>query len=142
MRTFKTSRYIGKRSIAALTLLLATFLAVAQTSPAQAAATKKVCAPKKCVKVKKSRYCYPGDKCGKRVYRKLRNGEYCSPSVGCVTYKGQDYKYIGGPKMTAKQRSQARKCAASLGVSGLGFIGAGPTGVTILGVVVSAWGCS
>lgn len=140
-----TDRWVrGKRSIAmlALALAIATLLPMAQASPAEAAATKKVCAPKKCVTVKTSKYCYPGKGCGKYQYRATRPGEYCSPSVGCVTYRGKGYKYIGGPKMTAKQRSQAQKCAASLAVSGLSFIGAGPTGVTILGAAVSAWGCS
>ncbi|NLU70158.1 hypothetical protein [Streptomyces sp. HNM0574] len=130
------------RSLAALALVLAMFLTAAQASPAQAATTKKVCAPKKCVKVKKSKVCYPGDGCGKRAYKPWPAGSYCSPSVGCVSYKGKNYRFVGGPKMTPKQQDQARKCAASLGVSGLGFIGTGPLGVTILGVVVSVWGCS
>ncbi|MDK1473747.1 hypothetical protein QNO07_09990 [Streptomyces sp. 549] len=142
MRTFATGRYFDRRSFAALAFLLATILTAAQSSPAQAAAMKKVCAPKKCVKVKKSRICYPGDGCGKRAYRELPATTYCSSSVGCVSYKGKKYRFVGGTKMTPEQQTQAQKCAAGLGVAGLGFIGAGPTGVTILGVVVSAWGCS
>ena len=43
-------------------------------------------------------------------------------SPACVSYKGQNYRFVGGPKVTEKQKSQARKCAASLGVSGLGFL--------------------
>ncbi|MGW8378492.1 hypothetical protein [Streptomyces sp. ODS28] len=142
MRAFATGMYVGRRSVTVLALLFAAFLVAAQAGPAEAAATKKVCAPKKCVKVKKSKYCYPGDGCGKRAYKRLPDTEYCSPSVGCVSYKGKNYRFVGGPKMTPKQQDQARKCAAGLGVAGLGFIGTGPTGITVLGAVVSAWGCS
>lgn len=119
--------------------------AVAMTAASQntaaAAAPRRVCAPSgKCVTT--NNYCYPGEGCGRFAYRAARAGEYCSSSVGCVTYRGKNYFYVGGPVMTPAQRTQALKCAASLAVSGLGFIGSGPGGVTILGVIVSIWGCS
>ncbi|MBC9729553.1 hypothetical protein [Streptomyces sp. TRM68367] len=133
-------------AIALLALLAALTLTVGQATTANAASTKRVCAPSgKCVKVKKSQYCYPAKQgCGKTMYREARPGEYCSSSVGCVTYKGKNYFYTGGPKLTAKQKTQAQKCAASLGVSWLGAlgIGGGPAGVTVLGVAVALWGCS
>lgn len=64
----------------------------------------------------------------------------CSPSVGCVTYKGKIYRYIGGPAMTSAQEAASQKCASSLGVTWLGAISSGPIGITILGVAVSLWG--
>lgn len=131
--------------IAMFAILAALFVTVGQASPAAAATTKRVCAPSgKCVKVKTSQYCYPGKKgCGKAMYREARPGEYCSSSVGCVTYKGKNYFYTGGPKLTDAQKLSSQKCAASLGVTWLGAIaGGGPVGITILGVAVSLWGCA
>lgn len=114
---------------------------VVSSEAALTAAPRRVCAPSgKCVTT--NNYCFPGDGCGKHAYREARPGQYCSSSVGCVSYRGKNYFYVGGPSMTAAQRTQALKCMASLGVAGLGFIGTGPGGVTILGVVVSIWGCS
>lgn len=133
-------------AIAMFAVLAAVFVTVGQATPASAATTKRVCAPSgKCVTVKKSQYCYPAKQgCGKTMYREARPGEYCSSSVGCVTYKGKNYFFTGGPKVTAAQQTQARKCAASLGVTWLGAlgIGGGPVGVTVLGVAVTLWGCS
>ncbi|WP_330317593.1 hypothetical protein [Streptomyces platensis] len=127
--------------MATLSIFAAVMMAVALASPAEAA-SRKVCAPKKCVKVPASKYCYPGKGCGKRVYRDARPGEYCSSSVGCVSYKGKNYFYIGGPKLTDKQQLQVQKCASSLGVTWLGAAGTGPVGLTILGAAVSLWGCT
>ncbi len=132
--------------IALLAVLAALMVTVGQATPADAASTKRVCAPSgKCVTVKKSEYCYPAKEgCGRQMYREARPGEYCSPSVGCVTYEGKNYFYTGGPKPTEAQKTLARKCGASLGVSWLGALGfgGGPVGVTVLGVAVALWGCS
>ncbi|MDN3023210.1 hypothetical protein [Streptomyces sp. S.PB5] len=129
-------------AIAVFAILAALFVTVGQAIPASAATTKRVCAPRKCVKVKTSQYCYPSKGCGKAMYREARPGEYCSSSVGCVTYEGKNYFYVGGSKLTEAQKTQTRKCAASLGVTWLGALGSGPVGLTVLGVAVSLWGCT
>lgn len=126
---------------AAFTALAVLFLSIGPAAPAHAA-SKRVCAPsKKCVTTKK--YCPPGSKCGKRVFKEVPKTQYCSSSVGCFTYKGKNYRYTGGPSLTSKQQQQVWKCASSLGVTGLGAaVATGPVGVTILGVAISLWGCT
>lgn len=98
----------------------------------------RVCSAKKCVAVPKSKICTVGSGCGKAIYKEYKG--YCSSSVGCFTYKGKNYVYTGF-KPTAAQLSQARKCAAGIGVTWLGAIAGGPIGVTILGVPVALWSC-
>lgn len=98
----------------------------------------KVCAPKKCKTVPKAKVCTVGSGCGKAIYKEYKG--YCSPTVGCFSYKGKNYIYTGF-KPTAAQLSQARKCAAGIGVTWLGAIAGGPIGVTILGVPVALWSC-
>ncbi|MFJ9638744.1 hypothetical protein [Streptomyces sp. NPDC101178] len=134
----KSSRLVAGAVFTALAVLP---LSMATAPPAEAA-SKRVCAPSgKCVTTKK--YCPPGSKCGKKVFREVPKTQYCSSSVGCFTYKGKNYRYIAGPSLTSKQQQQVWKCASSLGVTGLGAaVATGPVGVTILGVAVSLWGCT
>ncbi|MGP5389809.1 hypothetical protein [Glutamicibacter arilaitensis] len=98
----------------------------------------RVCSAKKCVSVPKSKVCTVGSGCGKAIYKEYKG--YCSSSVGCFTYKGKNYVYTGF-KPSAAQLSQARKCAAGIGVTWLGAIAGGPIGITILGVPVALWSC-
>jgi len=98
----------------------------------------KVCSPKKCVTVPKTKVCTVGSGCGKAIYKEYKG--YCSATIGCFTYKGKNYVYTGF-KPTAAQLSQARKCAAGIGVTWLGAIAGGPIGVTVLGVPVALWSC-
>lgn len=111
-------------------------------APAPAAnASVRVCAPNKCVTVPSQ--CLPTNGCGSSLYRPTNPGEYCAPSVGCVTFGGRNWIYIGGPAATPEQRLAATKCAASLGIAVLsGVSGGGPVGVAILGVGITVWGCT
>lgn len=118
----------------------ATSMAVSGAGDASAE-TRRVCAPSgQCVTT--NQYCYPDDGCGTRLYREVPRDEYCSQSVGCFTWHGKNYRYIGGPTPTPEQRLAAQKCAASLGVTWLGAIASGGVGITILGAGVGLWGCS
>ena len=98
----------------------------------------KVCAPKKCVNVPRTKICTVDSGCGKKIYKEYKG--YCSSSVGCFAYKGKNYVYTKF-KPTAAQISQGRKCAASIGVTWLSAIAGGPLGPTIIGVPVALWGC-
>lgn len=119
--------------------MISLILIFAQTAPAEAA-TRTVCAPNRCVTT--SQYCYPTSGCGSRLYREVPSTEYCSSSTGCFRWNGKNYRYIGGNTLTAAQRTAVQQCAAGLGVTWLGAIAGGPTGITILGVAVTLWGCS
>lgn len=114
-------------------------------SASHAVPMTKVCAPKKCITVPSSKVCTPAKGC-KSAYREWPVGQYCAPSVGCFTYKGKNYSYVGGPKATAAEKLATQKCLASLGVTYLGAISTAPstfgTSLVVLGVAVSLWGCS
>ncbi|MFI7341786.1 hypothetical protein ACIBUY_28065 [Streptomyces sp. NPDC050085] len=134
----------GRRKwLLALGSIFALFaMTLALSTPAEAA-TKKVCAPKKCVKVdtnNKKKYCNPGSGCGKKLYR--QHSGYCSSSMGCVSYKGKNYVYVGGPALTSKQRQQVAKCAVGLGWTVFSSASTAGTAMFVGGVAVAAWGCT
>lgn len=108
---------------------------------ASAAQTEKVCTPKKCVTVNANDVCKPGT-CDKKLYAEVPAGEYCSPSNGCFTYHGKNWRYVGGPVATPAEQSQARQCMANLGLTVLSGAAGGPAGLTIAGVALSVWGCT
>ncbi|NYI59155.1 hypothetical protein [Cellulomonas soli] len=98
----------------------------------------QICAPKKCVIIPESQYCPPTKaSCVNGKWSPVTG--YCSPSVGCVTIDGKNYRWIGSG-LEAVNNVSAHKCAAGLGVSIIGLY-TGPLGVAILGAAVSIWGC-
>lgn len=107
---------------------------------AQATASIRVCAPNgKCVYT--SNYCTIASGCSKALYKEWPAGVYCSSSVGCFTYGGKNYSYIGGPVATADQRVKAAQCAVGIGFAAVTAGAGGPAGVTVAGVALSIWGC-
>lgn len=72
----------------------------------------RVCTPKKCVTVRRSKFC-SGSACGGRLYRRVKAGVYCSASVGCFQYKGKKYKYTNRARIAGDKNGPA-KCASSL----------------------------
>lgn len=103
-------------------------------------ASTRVCAPNgKCVTT--SNYCTIASGCSKALYKAWPVGQYCSPSVGCFTYGGKKYSYIGGPVATAEQQVKAAQCAVGLGFAAVTAGAGGPAGVTVAGVALTVWGC-
>lgn len=103
-------------------------------------ASTRVCAPNgKCVTT--SNYCTIASGCSKALYKPWPVGQYCSSSVGCFTYGGKNYSYIGGPVATAEQRAKAAQCAVGIGFAAATAGAGGPAGVTVAGVALTLWGC-
>ncbi|MGW5125982.1 hypothetical protein ACWEQ7_18345 [Streptomyces sp. NPDC004069] len=127
--------------MALLSIFAVAAMTLGMASPASAA-TKKVCAPKKCVAVDTSnrkKYCNPGSGCGKNWYREYSG--YCSSSVGCVSYNGKNYLFVGGPNLTNQQKRAAASCAAALGWCVFTAASSGGTLIFLGGVAITAWGC-
>jgi len=101
----------------------------------------KVCSPKKCVTIASSKYCPISSGCSKAMYKAWPAGVYCSASVGCFTIGGKNYSYIGGPIATRDQQIKAAQCAIGIGFTAVTAGAGGPVGVTVGGVILTAWGC-
>ncbi|MBC9719054.1 hypothetical protein H9Y04_41675 [Streptomyces sp. TRM66268-LWL] len=136
----------GKRRrwlLAVLAILALAMTTLGTTASPAEAATKKICAPSgkcKTVNTSSKNYCKPGASCRKEMFRKYTG--YCSSSTGCITYKGKNYIYVGGPKLTSAQKNAARKCAASLGFAALTAPTTGGSSVFLIGLSITAWGCT
>lgn len=127
------------RGVAAAVLVAAVGVTVQPAPLARAASTVKVCTPKKCVTVPVGSYCAPSKAgCTNGSWQAVTG--YCSPSVGCVTIDGKNYRWVG-TGLTAVNNINPTKCAASLGIS-VASIYYGVNWPSVAGVAVSIWGCT
>lgn len=103
-----------------------------------AAATTKVCAPKKCVTVSTSKICPPSKaSCVSGKWAAVTG--YCSPSVGCVTIGGKNYRWQG-KNMPSVNSEKLLVCYASLGIGGASVYASAGI-LSWGGLALSAWGC-
>lgn len=113
-------------------------VAVSAAPASVAAAKTKVCAPKKCVTVSTSKICPPSKAaCVSGKWAAVTG--YCSPSVGCVTIDGKNYRWQG-KNIPNVNSEKLFVCYASLGISGASIYASGGV-LSWGGLALSAWGC-
>lgn len=101
----------------------------------------RVCAPAKCVWVEATRYCPPTTGCGGGVVLGPWPGGYCSPSVGCVTMNGRQYKVTNWSTYNNKDADAVFRCAVGLGLIAANAWTRGYSQRALLGAGVTVWGC-
>ena len=101
----------------------------------------RVCAPAKCVWVEATRYCPPSTGCGGLTVLGPWPGGYCSPSVGCVTMNGRQYKVSNYSTYNNQDADAVVRCAVGLGLIAANAWTRGWSQRALLGAGMTTWGC-
>lgn len=86
-------------------------------------------------------YCPPTYWCGKRAFVPWTGG-YCSASVGCMSWRGRNYKVNIYPRADPARERAALRCLLGLGLSVATLVTRGPSRLGVAGLGLTAWGCS
>lgn len=85
-------------------------------------------------------YCPRESWCGKRAFVPWTGG-YCTASVGCMTWRGRNYRVNIRPRPDPARQRAALRCVLGLGLSLATFVTRGPSRLGVAGLGLTTWGC-